>query len=111
MEYLQILLIVFGFLAIILSVFNFLHFNSSILISNHIRKFLSSESERIQYQRSTAMPQAMLGLITLILGVFCYHNVNSFLTVYFGDMCIFIVWMSVINKKYLGSYFPYSHRK
>ena len=111
MEYLQIHLIILGFLSIILSVFNFLHINSSLLISDQIREFFYSEEERIQYQRSTAMPQAMLGLIILILGVFCYHDVNSFLIVYFSGMCIFIVWMAGINKKCLGWYFPYCHRK
>lgn len=111
MEYLQIFLIALGLLSIILSVFNFLHFNSSILISNRVREFLSSESERIKYQKATAMPYAMLGVFILVLGVFCWHNISLFMTGYFVCMGIWIVWMLVINKKYLGCYSPYSRRK
>lgn len=111
MEYLRILLIALGLLSIILAVFNLLHFNSSILVSNRIREFLCSESERIEYQKAMAMPQAMLGVFILILGIFCWHNVHLFITGYFVCMVIWIVWMLVINKKYLGWYSPYSRRK
>lgn len=111
MEYLQIVSIALGFLSILIAVLNFLHLDSSLLVSNRIREFLRSESDRIKYQKATAMPQAMLGVFILILAVFCWHNVSLCRAGYFVCMGIWIVWMLVINKKCLGWYFPYGRIK
>ena len=69
MGYLQILFIVIGVFMIIYSIFSYLHFNSSLLLYQFIRKVLS-ESERIKYQKAIANPHLMLGVVFLITGIF-----------------------------------------
>jgi hypothetical protein len=88
MDLLRIIFIALGILTIIISVCNLLHFNSPLFITKHMREVLS-ESERIEYQKSTAKPWAVLGGAVVILGVFCVDQAYVFAIGYIVSMSIF----------------------
>lgn len=101
----QTILIVLGVLRVIISFLEFLHIKSRLLIYKRVSEYLG-ENKRIKYQRATALPGAVLGIIWVISGVFFWnqefiHNIGVS-----GAWYIWNVWQLVINKKHLGYFFP-----
>jgi len=109
MRFQQIIFIVIGVIAIIFSIFSYLHFKSSLVIYKFIREAIS-ESERIKYQKATAKPYLMLGVVFLIIGIFL-DNQALIDMIRVASIVVWFVWILLINNKYLGYYFPWSLRK
>jgi len=72
------------------------------------------ETERIKYQKSTAIPFAICGVIILILAMFFYDRTFAF---FYGEFSVYrvgvgfvmitaFIWLLVLNKKYSGYFDP-----
>jgi len=105
LQIVRIILIALGACMIIFSIFNFLHFNSAFLLSKFARETLS-ESERAKYQKSLAVPYALLGVGVLILSIFLLDRSSIYFFGYFACLWVYIIWVAGINKKYLGTSAP-----
>jgi len=108
MIYFQIFFIVIGVFIIIHSGLGyFFQPKSSFFIRKRIIEYLD-ESERIKYQKATVIPEAIIGLVIVIIGVFFWNQEYIVKIGFGGAWGILIIWTLVVNKKHLGYFSPLS---
>jgi hypothetical protein len=105
MEVVQIWGIVFGALFIGFSVIQYIfHPTSRLFISRRLYLYLE-ESKRIKFQKVTALPSIVLGIVFIVVSVFFWNHQYIYPFGMIGAWCTWIVWMMVLNKMYLGYFF------
>jgi hypothetical protein len=107
MIYFQICYIALGIFLIICSAVNyFIQPKSSFFILKRVIEYLD-ENERIKYQKAIAIPEAMIGIVFIILGIFFIGN-DIYSIIYLGSWIVYLICNMIINKIHLGYFSPWS---
>jgi len=107
MIFLQIFFIALGVFTVIVAVLDyFFQPKSSFFILKRVIEYLD-ESERIKYQKATAIPTAIFGIAIIISGIFFFDN-DIFSKIFHGSYVVLLVSMMIINKIHLGYFSPWS---
>jgi len=107
MIFVQIFNVVLGVLMIVFSVWEYFFYpKSAFFILKRIIEYLD-ENERIKYQKASAVPGIILGIVIIILSVFFFDN-DIASKIWWVAYIIWIACSMIINKIYLGYFFVWS---
>ena len=109
-DYRQIIFIACGGLIIITSVFLFYNILPRFLIRKFVREAIGDE-RRIAFQKAIAIPSVIFGAAVIIIGFLIFEHIYASTLLFLLALTGYAVWTLLLNKKYLGCYFPRNLKK